>query len=94
MLMLEIMPRAEVIHMHQQKDWQHWRQLLFSANKSTTSSGKQLETITNAHIICLMYKLRPGSKNSDDLFTSFHHDPERSNEFRNYKDVNKRGQFL
>ena len=40
---------------------------LSSNFKLTTSSGKRLEDINNAHIVSLMYKLITNSKNSDDL---------------------------
>ena len=39
---------------------------LFSNYKLTTSSGKHLENIDHAHIVCLMYKLVTSSKGSDD----------------------------
>ena len=47
---------------------------LFSNYKLTTSSGKHLENIDHAHIVCLMYKLISSSKGSDDLSIGFHRD--------------------
>ena len=44
---------------------------LFSNYKLTTSSGKYLENIDHAHIVCLMYKLLSSSRDSDDLSISF-----------------------
>ena len=50
---------------------------LFSNYKLTTSSGKHLENIDYAHIVCSMYKLLTSSRDSDDLSISFHHDRNR-----------------
>ena len=44
---------------------------LFSNYKLTTSSGKHLEEISQAHIVSLMYKLLTSSKDSDDLCIGF-----------------------
>ena len=44
---------------------------LFGNYKLTTSSGKHLEDISRSHIVSLMYKLKPSSKNSDDLSIGF-----------------------
>ena len=44
---------------------------LFSSFKLTTNSGKQLEDISHAHIVSLMYKLITSSKGSDDLSIGF-----------------------
>ena len=44
---------------------------LFSNYKLTTSSGKHLEEINQAHIVSLMYKLLISSKDSDDLSSGF-----------------------
>ena len=44
---------------------------LFSNFKLTTSSGKHLEDISNAHLVCLMYKLKTSSRDSDDLSIGF-----------------------
>ena len=47
---------------------------LFSNYKLTSSSGKHLENIDHAHIVCLMYKLITSSKGSDDLSIRFDRD--------------------
>ena len=47
---------------------------LFNNYKLTTSSGKHLENIDHAHIVCLMYKLITSSKGSDDLSIGFDRD--------------------
>ena len=44
---------------------------LFSIYKLTSSSGKHLEEINHAHIVCLMYKLLTSSRGSDDLSFGF-----------------------
>ena len=44
---------------------------LFSGFKLTTSSGKNLEDISHAHIFCLIYKLITSSKDRDDLSIGF-----------------------
>ena len=44
---------------------------LFSNFKLTTSSGKHLEDISQAHFVSLMYKLITSSKGSDDLSIGF-----------------------
>ena len=44
---------------------------LFSNLKLTTSSGKQLEDNSHAHLVSLMYKLITSSKNSDYLSIGF-----------------------
>ena len=44
----------------------------------TSSIGKEMEAIDNAHVICLMYKLISSSRDSDNLSIGFH----RSNEAR------------
>ena len=44
---------------------------LFSNLKLTTSSGKHLEDISHAHLVSLMYKLIPSSKDSNDLSVGF-----------------------
>ena len=46
----------------------------FSNYRLTTSSGKHLENIDHAHIVCLMYKLITSSKGSDDLSIGFGRD--------------------
>ena len=50
---------------------------LFSNYKLTTSSGKHLEKIDDAHIVSLMYKLLTSSRGSDDLFIGFDRDRNR-----------------
>ena len=50
---------------------------LFSNYKLTTSSGKHLENIDHAHIVCLMYKLITSSRVSDDLSFGFDRDRNR-----------------
>ena len=47
---------------------------LFSNYKLTTSSGKHLENIDHAKIVCLMYKLITSSKGSDDSSIGFDRD--------------------
>ena len=47
---------------------------LFSNYKLTTSSGKHIENIDHAHIVCLMYKLITSSKVSDDSSIGFDRD--------------------
>ena len=47
---------------------------LFSNYRLTTSSGKHLENIDHAHIVCLMYKLITSSRGSDDLSIGFDRD--------------------
>ena len=44
---------------------------LFSTYKLTASSGKHLENIDHAHIVCLIYKHITSSKGSDDLSIGF-----------------------
>ena len=43
----------------------------FSIFKLTTSSGKDLEDMSQAHLVSLMYKLKTSSKGSDDLSIGF-----------------------
>ena len=50
---------------------------LFSNSKLTTSSGKQLEDISHAHLVSLMYKLITSSKDSNDLSIGFDHSRNR-----------------
>ena len=45
---------------------------LFNECRLTSSSGKEIEEIDNAHVICLMYKLIASSRDSDDLSNGFH----------------------
>ena len=51
---------------------------LFIKNRLTSSSGKEIEEIDNAHVICLMHKLISSSRDCDDLSIGFH----RSNAVR------------
>ena len=50
---------------------------LFSNYKLQTSSGKPIEEINPAHIVCLMYKLITSARNTDDLSNGFDGDRER-----------------
>ena len=50
---------------------------LFNNYKLTTSSGKNLEEISHAHIVSLMYMLLSSSKGSDDLSIGFDRDRNR-----------------
>ena len=64
---------------------------LFSNFKLTTSSGKHLEDIRHAHIVCLMYKRISSDKDSDDL--SFGVDRDRNirrNELTQNKNIKGR----
>ena len=45
---------------------------VFSKYRLTSSSGKELNELDNAHVICLMHKLISSSRNSDDLSIGFH----------------------
>ena len=51
--------------------------VLSSNYRLTTSSGKQLEDISHAHIVSLMYKLITSSRGADDLSLSLDLDRER-----------------
>ena len=52
----------------------------------TSSVGKEMEEIDNAHIICLLHKLISSSRDSDDLSTGFHRSIEaRKRELTNNK---------
>ena len=57
---------------------------LFNKNRLTSSSGKEIEEIDNAHVNCLMYKLISSSRDSDDLSIGFH----RRNEVRKTEPTN------
>ena len=60
----------------------------FSNYKLTTSSGKHLEEISNAHIVSLMYKLLTSSKDKDDLSIGFDRNRgKRINELTNNKTI-------
>ena len=61
---------------------------LFSNYKLTTSSGKQLENIDHAHIVCLLYKLITSARGSDDLSIGFDRDRGRRQlELTNNKNI-------
>ena len=66
--------------------------VFFSNYKLSTSSGKQLENIDHAHIVCLMYKLKTSARGSDDLSIGFDRDRgRRQQELTNNK--NKKGKY-
>ena len=50
---------------------------LLSKYNLTNSSGKNLEAVSHAHIVSLMYKLSTSSKRSDDLSFGFARDRDR-----------------
>ena len=54
---------------------------LFNKYRLASSSGKELEEIDNARVICLMHNLLSSSRDSDDLSIGFH----RSNVVRERK---------
>ena len=61
---------------------------LFSNYKLTTSSGKQLENIYHAHIVCLLYKLVISARCGDDLSIGFDRDRgSRQRELTNNKNI-------
>ena len=61
---------------------------LFSKFKLTSSSGKDLEDISHAHLVSLMYKLITSSKNSDHLSIGFgRSSARRREEMTNNKNV-------
>ena len=65
---------------------------LFSNYKLTSSSGKHLEEIIQAHIVSLMYKLLTSSKDSDDLSIGFDRNRDkRKRELTNNKNI--KGQY-
>ena len=67
---------------------------LFSNYKLTTSSGKQLEEISHAHIVSLMYKLLTSCKDSDDLSIGFDRNRgRRKNELTNNKPIKGKCHF-
>ena len=62
---------------------------LFSIFKLATSSGKLIEEINHAHIVCLMYKLISSARNTEDLSIGFDRDRgRRQREFTNNKKIN------
>ena len=61
---------------------------LFSNYKLATSSGKHLEEISHAHIVCLFFKLLSSCKGSDDLPIGFGRDRNRrKRELTNNKNI-------
>ena len=61
---------------------------LFSIYKLVTHSSKHLEEVTNAHIVCLMYKVVTSRKDSDDLSIGFDRDRgRRKKESTNNKNI-------
>ena len=60
--------------------------ILFNKFRLTSSSGKEIEEIDNALVICLMYKLISSSRDSDDLSFGFHRSTDaREDELTNNK---------
>ena len=47
---------------------------LFSKYKLQSSSGKHIEVINHAQVVCLMYKLVTSARNTDDLSIGFDRD--------------------
>ena len=65
---------------------------LLSNYKLQSSSGKHIEEINNAHIVCLFYKLITSARNTDALSIGFDRDRERrKRELANNK--NKKGKY-
>ena len=63
---------------------------LFSNFKLTTSSGKHLEDISKAHIVCSVYKLITSSTGSDDFSIGFDRDRNRRrSEITNNKNIKR-----
>ena len=61
---------------------------LFSDYKLQSRSGKHIEEINHAHLVCLMYKLITSARNTDDLSIGFDSDRERrKRELTNYKNI-------
>ena len=61
---------------------------LFSIYKLVTHSSKHLEEVTNAHTVCLIYKVITSSKDSDDLSIGFDRNRERrKRELTNNKNI-------
>ena len=59
---------------------------LFNKYRLTSSDGKEIKEIDNAHVICLMHKLLSSSRDSDDLSIGFHRSIEaREGELTNNK---------
>ena len=60
----------------------------FSIYKLVTHSSKHLEEVTNAHIVCLIYKVITSNKDSDDLSIGFDRDRgRRKKELTNNKNI-------
>ena len=58
----------------------------FKKYKLTSSSGKEIEEIDNAHVFCLMHKLISSNRDCDDLSIGFHRSIEaRKRELTNSK---------
>ena len=54
-----------------------------------TSSGKHIEEISHAQIVCLMYKMITSARDTDDLSIGFDRDRgRRQREFNNTKNLN------
>ena len=47
---------------------------LFSNYQLKSGSGKHIEEINHAHIVCLLYKLITSARNTDDLSIGFDRD--------------------
>ena len=50
---------------------------LFCFHKLQSSSGKHIEEINHAHVVCSMYKLITSARNADELSFGFDRDRER-----------------
>ena len=54
----------------------------------TNSSGKEIEEIDNAQVLCLLHKLELSSRDNDDLSIGFHRSFEvREGELTNIKQL-------
>ena len=61
---------------------------LFSVYKLVSASGKHLEEVVHAHVICLIYKIVTSSRDSDDLSIGFDRDRgRRKNELSKNKNI-------
>ena len=58
----------------------------FNKYRLTSSSGKEIEEIENAHVICLRLNFLSSSRDSDNLSIGYH----RSNEAREKELTNKK----
>ena len=61
----------------------------FNKNRVTSSSGKELEEIDNAHVIRFIHNLSSSSRDTDDLSIGFH----RSNGIRVRELTNNRNKL-